>query len=342
VQPPAADSIYDALMNQPIFVPSAVPGLGGRPLLVGVCGGTGFVGHALITRLARAGHSVRVPTRHPGRADDLLPLSSVELLPGDVYDPDFLRGSIEGCDIVVNLVGILNERGRDGAGFRRAHVEFTAGLLRAMHAVRAGRLLQMSALNADAAHGRSHYLRTKGEAEQLVRASALPGWTILRPSVIFGPADSLTRRFARLLRWSGGLLPLARADARFAPIYVEDVAEAFMRALHGGAADRQVYELCGPEVLTLRQIVQLTAHAARLPCHVLPLPDALGRLQAALMDWLPGKPFSSDNFRSLLSDGVCHEDGCGRLGLSPAGFGALLPEWLSPAQLRPWSRSAAS
>jgi len=329
-------------MNRPPNVSRIVPGLADRPLVVGVCGGTGFVGHALITRLVRVGHSVRVPTRHPGRADDLLPLSSVELLPGDVYDPDFLRRSLNGCDVVVNLVGILNERGHDGAGFRRAHVEFTATLLRAMHAVHAGRLLQMSALNADAAHGRSHYLRTRGEAERLVRAEELLGWTIFRPSVIFGPGDSLTRRFARLLRWSRGLMPLARAGTRFAPIYIDDVADAFMRSLHGGATEHQVYELCGPEVLTLRQIVQLTARAAHLPCHVLPLPDALGRLQAALMDWLPGKPFSSDNFRSLLTDSVCHEDGCERLGLRPAGFGARLPEWLSPARPQPWLRSGAS
>jgi NADH dehydrogenase len=316
---------------------SSMPPLATRPLLVAVCGGTGFVGQALVTGLVRAGHGVRIPTRDPGRADALRTLPSVELLRGDVYDSDFLRRCLDGCDVVVNLVGILNERGHDGAGFRRAHVEFTAGVLRAMHAVRATRLLQMSALNADAAHGRSHYLRSKGEAERLVRAEAQLGWTILRPSVIFGAGDSLTRRFARLLRWSGGLMPLARAQARFAPIHVEDVAEAFLRALHGGAAEHQVYELCGPEVLTLRQIVQLTARAAHLPCHVLPLPDALGRLQAALMDWLPGKPFSSDNFRSLLTDSVCHEDGCARLGLRPAGFGPLLPEWLSPS-LQPWSR----
>ena len=114
--------------------PSMVPVLAERPLLVGVCGGTGFVGHSLVTRLVRAGHSVRIPTRDPGRADDLLTLSSVELLRGDVYDSDFLRSCLEGCDVVVNLVGILNERGHDGAGFRRAHVEFTAGVPRASHA----------------------------------------------------------------------------------------------------------------------------------------------------------------------------------------------------------------
>jgi uncharacterized protein YbjT (DUF2867 family) len=322
-------------MDLPQYLTAGPAAFAARPLVIGVCGGTGFVGHALIPRLVRAGHSVRLPTRDAGRADDLLPLSSVELLPGDVYDSDFLRRSIRGCDVVINLVGILNERGRDGAGFRRAHVEFTANLLRAMHAVHAGRLLQMSALNADATHGRSHYLRTKGEAERLVRADALLGWTVFRPSVIFGPGDSLTRRFARLLRLSCGLMPLARAATRFAPIYIDDVAEAFLRALHGGSAEHQIYELCGPEVLTLRQIVQLTARAAQLPCHVLPLPDALGRLQAAVMDWVPGKPFSSDNFRSLLTDSVCQDDGCGRLGLRPSSFGALIPEWLTPARRQP-------
>jgi len=329
-------------MNHPGSAPSAIPPLVTQPLLVGVCGGTGFVGHALITRLVRAGHGVRLLTRTPARADDLLPLPGLELLPGDTYDPEFLRRGLEGCDVVINLVGILNERGHDGAGFRRAHVVFTANLLRAMAAVRAGRLLQMSALNADAAQGRSHYLRTKGEAEQLVRGAALRGWTIFRPSVIFGPGDSLTRRFAGLLRLSGGLIPLARADARFAPIHVDDVAEAFLRSLRGGAAEHQVYELCGPEVLTLRQLVEAVAEAARLRCHVVPLPDALGRAQAALMDFLPGKPFSSDNFRSLLQDSLCHEDGCARLGLRPASLRALAPTWLSPGPPQPSWRSAAS
>jgi NADH dehydrogenase len=329
-------------MNPPRVLPAGLPALVTRPLVVGVCGGTGFVGHALILRLVRAGHAVRVPTRNPGRGDDLLPLSSVELIPGDVYDADFLRRSLEGCDVVVNLVSMLNERGRDGAGFRRVHVQFTAHVLRAMHAVGARRLLLMSALNADAARGRSHYLRTKGEAEQLVRAERELGWTIFRPSVIFGPGDSLTRRFAGLLRLSAGLMPLARANTRFAPIYVDDVAAAFMCALRGGAAEHQVYELCGPDVLTLRQIVELTARAAHLPCHVLALPDLLGRAQGALMDWFPGKPFSSDNFRSLLSDSVCQEDGCARLGIRPSGFGALLSGWLSPATPPPWARSGVS
>ena len=302
-----------------------------RTLQVFVAGGSGFVGHELVVRLARAGHSVSLATRAASHADDLLPLSSVAVLQGDVYSPDFLRAALDGCDVAINLVGILNESGHSGAGFRRAHVEFTERLLRAMRDAGVHRLLHMSALNASE-QAASYYLRSKGSAEDLVRASPSLNWTIFRPSVIFGDRDSLTRRFARLLHFSRGVLPLARANARFAPVYVADVAEAFMRALGDGATSRQLYELCGPEILTLEDIVRVTAHAAELPCHIWPLPDALGRLQALLLDFVPGKPFSSDNFRSLQSDSICREDGLKRLGIVPASFRARVPLWLAPAR----------
>ena len=302
-----------------------------RPRSICIAGGTGFVGQELIYRLTRAGHALRVLTRATSHALDLMTLPSVELAVGDVYNPDFLRRSIDGADVVINLVGILNERGFGGAGFRRAHVEFTAGLLHAMSQTRVPRLLHMSALNADAERGASHYLRTKGEAEQLLRtAGATLDWTIFQPSVIFGPRDSLTNRFAALLRLSAGVLPLARAGTRFAPIYVGDVTAAFAQALPGGATSHQSYQLCGPEILTLEQIVRVTAQAAHLPCHILRLPDGLARVQAALMQLLPGKPFSTDNYRSLLTDSVCQRDGCRQLGLASASLSALAPLWLAP------------
>jgi NADH dehydrogenase len=302
-----------------------------RPGSICIAGGTGFVGQELIYRLTRAGHALRVLTRARSHALDLMTLPSVELAVGDVYNPDFLRRSIDGADVVINLVGILNERGFGGAGFRRAHVEFTAGLLHAMSQTRVPRLLHMSALNADAERGASHYLRTKGEAEQLLRAAgATLDWTIFQPSVIFGPRDSLTNRFAALLRLSAGVLPLARAGTRFAPIYVGDVTAAFAQALPGGATSHQSYQLCGPEILTLEQIVRVTAQAAHLPCHILRLPDGLARVQAALMQLLPGKPFSTDNYRSLLTDSVCQRDGCRQLGLASASLSALAPLWLAP------------
>ncbi|MFI4894858.1 MAG: complex I NDUFA9 subunit family protein [Steroidobacterales bacterium] len=303
-----------------------------RPLLIGVAGGTGFVGSELITRLVGAGHSVRVPTRNAAHADQLLPLSSVEIAVGNVYNAVFLRRCFEDCDVIINLVGVLNS---GGAGFRRAHVEFTAAVLQAMQQARVQRLLHMSALNADAERGRSHYLRTKGQAEQLVRAASGLEWTIFRPSVIFGAQDSLTVRFASLLRLSAGLLPLARPGARFAPIYVGDVVTAFMRALGLRASFGATYELCGPEVLTLNEIVRLTAQAAQLPCHVLPLPDAVAWLQGALMQLVPGKPFSLDNYHSLLTDSVCRDHGCEHLGLDPASFSTWIPLWLRPKEAPP-------
>ena len=302
-----------------------------RPRTICIAGGTGFVGQELISRLMRAGHALRVLTRASSHAIDLRPLPSVEIAVGDVYNPEFLRRSIDGCDVVINLIGILNERGFGGAGFRRAHVEFTAGLLRVLQQLRVPRLLQMSALNADAERGASHYLRSKGAAEQLIRAAGPAlDWTIFRPSVIFGPGDSLTNRFARLLRDTHGLLPLARAAARFAPIYVGDVAAAFIQALHGGASSRKCIELCGPQVLTLDQIVRITANAAHLPCHIYALPDAVARLQAGIMQFLPGKPFSVDNYRSLLTDSVCHDDAARQRGSARASLSALAPLWLAP------------
>jgi uncharacterized protein YbjT (DUF2867 family) len=300
--------------------------LAGRPQLVCVAGGSGFVGRELVNRLVRAGHSVRVLTRHEAHAAPLRLLPLVELHIGSYGDDAFLRQALSGANVIINLVGILNERGRSGAGFRRAHVELTEQLLRAAVAAQARRFLLMSALRADAASGASHYLRSKGAAEQRVLAHAdRIDYTIFRPSVIFGNEDSLTNRFASLLRLSRGMMPLARASTKFAPIHVGDVAEAFMRALHGGDTSAQTYELCGAETLSLAELVQQVARARQLPCHVLAMPDALGWLQAAVLEFLPGKPLSLDNFRSLLTDNVCREDGCARLGLRPQ----RLSTWLA-------------
>jgi uncharacterized protein YbjT (DUF2867 family) len=299
--------------------------LAARPQLVCVAGGSGFVGRELVNRLVRAGHSVRVLTRHAAHAASLRALPLVELHIGSYADDAFLCQALNGADVIINLVGILNERGWSGAGFHRAHVELTEQLLGAAVAAHARRFLQMSALGADPA-GASHYLRSKGAAEQRVRAHAERiDYTIFRPSVIFGKEDSLTNRFAALLRLTRGLMPLARAGARFAPIHVGDVAEAFLRALHGSDTSAQTYELCGTEILSLAELVRQVARARHLPCHVLAMPDALGWLQAAVLEFLPGKPLSIDNFRSLLTDSVCREDGCARLGLRPQ----RLSTWLT-------------
>ncbi|HEX8754824.1 MAG TPA: complex I NDUFA9 subunit family protein [Steroidobacteraceae bacterium] len=294
-----------------------------------VLGGTGFVGTEITTRLVRQGHWVRIPTRSAGHGQHLRVLSTVELVTANVHDPRTLGQLLSGMDVVINLVGILNESGR--ATFQAAHTDLAAKLIAAARGAKVRRLLQMSAAGADRDHGPSRYLRSKGEAEALIRAAAAHlDFTIFRPSVIFGPRDSLTNRFAALLRLPGSFLPLARSQARFAPVYVGDVADAFVRVLEDRESFGETYELCGPDVLTLEQVVRMTAAVAQLPCRILRLPDALGRLQAALLGMLPGKPFSIDNFRSLTVDSICTRDGLARIGITARHMMAVLPFYLGP------------
>jgi uncharacterized protein YbjT (DUF2867 family) len=295
------------------------------PLKLVVLGGSGFVGRHLVARLAADGHDVTLLSRNLAANPMRLLPPGVVLREADVYDPVVLRRCIAGADAVINLVGILNEAGDSGRGFRRAHVELTTAVIDAMRFAGVRRLLQMSALNAG--RGQSHYLKSRGEAEAAVRASGLD-WTIFEPSVIFGHGDGLFCRFTALLKLANPVLPLARAGAKFAPVYIGDVVEAFVRALRDRRTIGEVYELYGPEVYTLADIVRMTARQNGMRRWVLPLPDALGRLQALAFDFIPGKPFSSDNFRSLLNDSVGGIDGLHRLGIEPTRVSAKLPEIL--------------
>lgn len=292
-----------------------------------VLGGTGFVGRHLVPRLAAQGARVTVPSRNRNLQRELIVHPQVRVESIDVQSDDALARVLDGADAVVNLVGILNEPGRGGRGFERAHVGLTRRVIAACQARGVRRLLQMSALNAG--RGRSHYLRTRGEAEAAVRESGLD-WTIFQPSVIFGPGDGLFQRFRALLAIAP-VLPLARARAKFAPVYVGDVVDAFARALPDAATHRQTYELYGPEVMTLAQIVRYTARESGLRRLVVPLPDALGRLQALAMDFVPGKPFSTDNFLSLQLDSVGGIDGLYRLGVDKTPIGAVVPALLRPS-----------
>lgn len=289
-----------------------------------VLGGTGFVGRHLVPRLAAAGYAVTVLSRHRDRHRELWPVPGVEVRNVNVHDGAALERSLRGAVAAINLVGILNESGRKGAGFNRAHTELTRTLLAAMGRAGVPRLLQMSALRAG--EGRSHYLRTRGEAEALVKASGL-AWTLFRPSVIFGEGDGLYCRFAGLLKLMP-VLPLARARTRFAPVYVADVAAAFLRALDDDATAGQTYELGGPRVMSLREIVVQARDLLRLRRVVIGLPEPLGRLQALAMDFVPGKPFSSDNWKSLALDSVPGSDGLAALGIAPTPVEAIMPRVL--------------
>jgi NADH dehydrogenase len=289
-----------------------------------VLGGTGFVGRLMVKRLAAEGHQVTVLSRNLGAHYERLLPPGVTLRELNVYDPEALRQAFRGADAVINLTGILNEHGDSGRGFRRVHVELAKLVIAACQLAGVHRLLHMSSLNAG--RGSSHYLITRGDAEAAVKASGLQ-WTILEPSVIFGVGDGLFTRFGALLK-KLPVLPLARAEAKLAPVYVGDVVDAFLRALRDERAIGEVFELYGPEVFTLGEIVKMSARQLGLHRLVLPLPDFLGRLQALVCDFVPGKPFSSDNFRSLLSDSVGGIDGLHRLGIEPTRVSEVLPDIL--------------
>ena len=300
-----------------------------------VLGGTGFVGRALVQRLAGEGRQARVLTRYRERHRALLVLPTLELVQADVHDPQTLVEHFRGCDAVVNLVGILNEKGHDGRGFWTAHVELARKVVEACRGAGVRRLLHMSALNADATHGPSHYLRTKGEAEDLVHAASDLQVTSFQPSVIFGPGDGFFNRFARLLKLTPGVLPLACPQARFSPVYVGDVAAAFVAALDDRTSAGRRYELCGPRSYTLKQLVQYTARCAGLKRWIVGLSDRLSRLQASVFEYLPGKPFSYDNYLSLQTDSVCRENGLMSLGITPTPVEAVVPGCLGrKAQVR--------
>jgi uncharacterized protein YbjT (DUF2867 family) len=298
----------------------------GLPQRVCVLGGSGFVGRHLAAQLAPLGSDIVIPTRHLARQRDLRLLPGVALAPVSRLDRRELGAILRDCDAVVNLIGILNERGHSGAGFRRAHVELAENLVAASLDAGVTRLVQISALKANAEYGASHYLRTKGQAERVIMAAAARGLrpTILRPSVIFGPDDSFINRFQQLLRLTP-VLPLARPRATFAPVHVGDVADAIVRVLDDDATIGETYELCGPETYSLLEIVTAIRNATGLRRSILPLRDFLGAAQAFVCDYLvPGKPFSLDNFRSLSVPSTCSSDGLARLGISPRSLTTII------------------
>jgi NADH dehydrogenase len=287
-----------------------------------VLGGTGFVGSHVVARLAKGGHKIKVLTRHRERHKRLLVIPQVDLVEADVRVPQVLQTQFSGHDVVINLVGILNGSEQE---FHAIHAELPRQVVETCRQTGVGRLLHMSALNADATRGTSLYLRSKGEGEQTVLNNTRDlRLTIFRPSVIFGPDDSFFNRFASLLRLSP-LIPLACPNARFAPVYIDDVAKAFEIALENQATFGKALELCGPRTYTLREIVQYTAHLIGCKRLIIGLPDNLSRLQAKLFEYLPGKPFTLDNYRSMQLDNVCSSDGLELLGITPHSIEAIMP-----------------
>lgn len=293
-----------------------------------VLGGTGFVGHALVQQLVASGRRVTVLSRRPERARELLVNPGVRLVKANIHDLAVLEKHFQGMDAVINLVGILNEFRYQS--FRDIHVKLPGNVMRACWKAGVERLLHMSALGADAGTGMSQYLRTKGEAEQLLHVDAGDDLfvTRFRPSVIFGENDQFFNRFASLLRMSPLVFPLACSNTRLAPVYVEDVAAAFVRTLEDSSTYDERYDLCGPREYTLRELVEYTGELTGRRRFIIPLADRVSMFQAAVLEMVPGKPFSMDNFYSLKTASHCENDGLGLLDIDATPLETVVPRYL--------------
>jgi NADH dehydrogenase len=264
-----------------------------------------------------------VATRDRERAkEQLILLPTVDVAPVNIHDPAQLAAFVRGADAVINLVGVLHD-GRGDRSFQAAHVELARKVVAACRASGIGRLLHMSAL-ASARDAPSRYLRTKGEAEAVVRESGL-AWTVYRPSVVFGPGDSFLNLFATLLRFSP-VVALACAGARFQPVFVEDVAAAFVKGLADPGSFGRSYDLCGPRVYTLRELVEYVGTVTGRRRPVVGLNDALSYCQALAMELLPVKLMTRDNYYSMKVDNVCSCDF--PFGIAPAALEAVAPSYL--------------
>ncbi|HEY4373911.1 MAG TPA: complex I NDUFA9 subunit family protein [Burkholderiales bacterium] len=302
-------------------------------------GGSGLIGSAIARILTANEVAVTVATRNRERAKRLILLPTVEVVQADVYDRNQLARLVQGRDAVINLVGTLASRGGDpyGPQFKAAHVDLPRAVAQDCVAAGVPRLLHFSAMGASG-KAPSMYLRSKaaGEAEVHTATQEYPDQiavTVFRPSVVFGQDDKFLNLFARLQAYFP-LFPLGRAEAKLQPIWVDDVAQAAVNALDNRATFGHTYDLAGPLVYTLRQLVEYAGQAAGHPAAVLPLPTGLAYLQAWLMEFLPSPPLTRDNLDSLKVDNVMQGAIAPELGVHPVTMDAEVPQYLAGANPR--------
>ncbi len=294
-----------------------------------VLGGTGFVGRQVCEQLHRLGWRITVPTRRAVHAAAIQHLPRLTVLEADVHDPARLAGLLAGHDAVVNLVAILHG---SEAAFERVHVTLPQTLARACSGSGVKRVVHISALGASL-DGPSRYQRSKARGEEALRSGGLD-LSILRPSVIFGAGDRFLNLFAQL-QSVFPVMPLAGASARFQPVWVQDVAAAVVACLRDTGLPMstvgQSFECAGPDVLTLAELVRLAGRHGSTERPILPLPMALGKLQALMMELAPGDPLMSrDNLASMGVDNVATGQwpGLSSLGIAPSSVHAIAPTYL--------------
>lgn len=291
---------------------------------VAVLGGAGFVGRHVVHQLDKAGYNVRVLARHRENAKHLILLPRVQVAECNPADAQSLHDALKGCDAVINLIGILHQSRH--ATFEAVHGELPRRLAAACKELGIRRLIQISALHASSA-APSIYLRSKAMGEAAIKASKL-NWTILRPSVIFGQGDSFLNLFAKLARLAP-VIPLAAADARFQPVWVEDVAKVIVASVDNPQTWHQCYELCGPRIYTLRELVEFSAKTVKAQPRIINLGQHLSYLQAWMMEFLPAPLLSRDNLRSTQIDSVASQPFPTLFGITPSPLEAIAPHYLA-------------
>jgi uncharacterized protein YbjT (DUF2867 family) len=299
---------------------------------VGIVGGTGFIGRALGEQLTERGRGLRVFTRRATHASVLRVYPQLEVRLADPQDEAALARHFEGLEAVVNLAGILHERGRQT--FQAVHVDIPRKVVNACRAAGVKRLVHVSALGASES-APSAYLRSKalGEKAVLQGAGENLAVVVLRPSVVFGREDGFTNAFAAMARLFP-VIALPAAHARLQPIWVEDLARAI--AFEAEARDTPVdpVHLCGPHAVSLQEAVEFIASLVAPRTRVLPMPDALAQLQAAVLEHLPGPLLTRDNLRSLSVPNTCGGPFPARYGFAPASLEAIVPAYLTAAHNR--------
>lgn len=296
---------------------------------VTIFGGSGFLGRHLVTRLARSGWSILLAERHPSRAHYLQPLGDVgqiSAVAARVQDEARVAQVVEGADAVVNLTGILYESGRQK--FEGVHHTGAANIAKASASAGAQRLVQVSAIGADA-NAEAKYARSKGLGEEAVR-QAFPEATILRPSIVIGPEDGFFNRFAEMTRLSPFLPLVGGGLTKFQPVYVGDVAQAIQMGLESNTLAGETYELGGPKVYSFKALLELMLTQIGKRRALLPLPFAVASLQATFLELLPVPPLTRDQVRMLRSDNVVNEGakGFAELGIAPCAVEAIIPTYL--------------
>ncbi len=298
-----------------------------------VLGGSGFIGSALVGKLSGQGRRVRVATRRYEDGRHLILLPTVDLIETDINQPGALEALVHGADAVVNLVGVLHGgRGKPyGPGFAQAHVEIPRMLVDAARAAGVRRVLHVSALgvsDADPAGLPSMYLRSKAAGEQVIRGARDIDWTIFRPSLAFGDRDRFTRLFARMAKYLP-IIPVARGDAAIQPVWVGDIARAIAKSIDASWANGRCFELAGPEVTTLGEVVEASARWSGRPRLVWNLPDDIGRLQATALEFAPGPTLMTrDNFDTLGVPNVASGPMAPELDIEPIAMSGVVPDYL--------------